>query len=46
VANALLAAIKDVLGAAVDDATLAAWGEAYWFLANVLIAHESMEDAR
>jgi hemoglobin-like flavoprotein len=46
VADALLAAIKDVLGDAVDDATLAAWGEAYWFLADVLIARESMEDAR
>jgi hemoglobin-like flavoprotein len=45
-ANAEIAAIKEVLGDAVDDATLAAWGEAYWFLADVLIARESMEDAR
>lgn len=36
VANALLPAIKDVLGDAVDDRVLNAWGEAYWFLADVL----------
>jgi nitric oxide dioxygenase len=41
VANALLPAIKDVLGDAVDETVLAAWGEAYWFLADVLIARES-----
>jgi hemoglobin-like flavoprotein len=41
VANALLPAIKDVLGDAVDDAVLGAWGEAYWFLADVLIAREA-----
>jgi nitric oxide dioxygenase len=46
VADALMAAIKDVLGAAFDDATLSVWGEAYWFLADVLIARESMEDIR
>lgn len=40
VAEALLPAIKDVLGDAVDDRTLAAWGEAYWLLADVLIARE------
>jgi nitric oxide dioxygenase len=41
VANALLPAIKDVLGDAVDDTVLGAWGEAYWFLADVLIAREA-----
>lgn len=41
VANALLPAIKDVLGDAVNDEVLAAWGEAYWFLADVLIANET-----
>lgn len=40
VANALLAAIKEVLGDAATDDVLAAWGEAYWFLANVLKARE------
>lgn len=40
VANALLPAIKDVLGDAVDESVLAAWGEAYWFLAEVLISRE------
>ncbi len=40
VAAALLPAIKDVLGDAVDDKTLAAWGEAYWFLAEILIGRE------
>ena len=38
VANALLPAIKDVLGDAVDERTLSAWGEAYCFLADVLKA--------
>ncbi|MDT7532110.1 MULTISPECIES: globin domain-containing protein [Sphingomonadaceae] len=42
VANALLPAIKDVLGDAVDDTVLNAWGEAYWFLADVLKARETM----
>jgi hemoglobin-like flavoprotein len=41
VANALLPAIKDVLGDAVDDDVLNAWGQAYWFLADVLKAHEA-----
>lgn len=41
VANALLPAIKDVLGDAVDDKTLNAWGEAYWFLADVLKSREA-----
>ena len=41
VANALLPAIRDVLGEAADDKVLAAWGEAYWFLADILIAREA-----
>jgi hemoglobin-like flavoprotein len=40
VANALLPAIRDVLGGAVDERVLNAWGEAYWFLADILIARE------
>ena len=40
VASALLPAIKDVLGDAVDQRTLDAWGEAYWFLADILIGQE------
>ncbi|PWR22132.1 NO-inducible flavohemoprotein [Zavarzinia compransoris] len=41
VATALLGAIKAVLGDAATDDILAAWGEAYWFLADILIARES-----
>jgi nitric oxide dioxygenase len=41
VAEALLGAIKDVLGEAATDEVLAAWGEAYWFLARVLIGRET-----
>ena len=42
VAEALLPAIRDVLGAAVaTDEVLAAWGEAYWMLADILIAAEA-----
>jgi nitric oxide dioxygenase len=41
VAEALLGAIKDVLGEAATDEILAAWGEAYWFLAHVLIGRET-----
>lgn len=41
VANALLPAIRDVLGEAATDEVLGAWGEAYWFLADVLIAREA-----
>ena len=42
VADALLPAIRDVLGEAVaTDAVLAAWGEAYWMLADILIAAEA-----
>ena len=40
VAEALLGAIKDVLGDAATEDILAAWGEAYWYLAEVLIARE------
>ncbi|KQV66044.1 NO-inducible flavohemoprotein [Rhizobium sp. Root1220] len=40
VAEALLYAIKDVLGDAASPELLAAWGEAYWFLANVLQERE------
>ena len=40
VADALLGAIKHVLGNAATEEILAAWGEAYWFLANILIARE------
>jgi len=40
VAEALLGAIEAVLGDAATDDILAAWGEAYWFLANILIARE------
>jgi len=40
VADALLGAIKAVLGDAATNEILAAWGEAYWFLANILIARE------
>jgi nitric oxide dioxygenase len=40
VADALLGAIKAVLGDAATDEILTAWGEAYWFLANILIARE------
>jgi len=42
VAEALLPAIREVLGADVaTDAVLAAWGEAYWMLADILIAAET-----
>jgi nitric oxide dioxygenase len=40
VANALLAAIREVLGEAATDDVLTAWGEAYWFLADILKARE------
>jgi hemoglobin-like flavoprotein len=41
VAENLLPAIKDVLGDAATDEVLGAWGEAYWFLADILIAKEA-----
>lgn len=41
VAEALLPAIKDILGEAATDEVLGAWGEAYWFLANILIGREA-----
>ena len=41
VAEALLPAIKDILGDAATDEILGAWGEAYWFLADILIAEEA-----
>jgi hemoglobin-like flavoprotein len=40
VAAALLPAIKDVLGDAVDETVLDAWGQAYWVLADILIGRE------
>jgi nitric oxide dioxygenase len=40
VGTALLAAIKEVLGEAATDEVLTAWGEAYWFLADILKARE------
>lgn len=40
VAEALLGAIKEVLGDAATPEILAAWGEAYWFLAEILKARE------
>ena len=40
VANALLPAIKDVLGDAATDEILNAWGQAYWFLADLMISRE------
>lgn len=48
VAAALLPAIREVLGEEVaTDRVLAAWGEAYWMLADILIAAEAQayEDA-
>ena len=40
VGEALLGAIKAVLGDAATDEILEAWGEAYWFLAHILMARE------
>ena len=41
VADALLPAIQDVLGDAATDEILDAWGQAYWFLADILIGKEA-----
>lgn len=42
VAAALLPAIREVLGEEIaTDTVLAAWGEAYWMLAEILIAAEA-----
>ncbi len=46
VAEALLGAIKDVLGTAATEEIVAAWGEAYWFLADLLMAREASAYAR
>ena len=40
VVEALLPAIRDVVGEAATDEVLAAWGEAYGFLADILIGKE------
>ena len=40
VAEALLPAIRDVVGEAATDDVLAAWAEAYGFLADILIGKE------
>ena len=40
VGDSLLRAIKDTLGDAATEEVMTAWGEAYWFLANVLIERE------
>lgn len=42
VADALLPAIRDVLGEAATDEVLGAWGEAYWALADILIGKEDI----
>ena len=42
VGEALLGAIKTVLGDAATPEIIDAWGQAYWFLADILIARESM----
>jgi nitric oxide dioxygenase len=41
VADALLGAIGDILGNAATHEICAAWGEAYWFLAEILIGREA-----
>lgn len=41
VGEALLGAIQDVLGDAATAEICAAWGEAYWLLANILIGREA-----
>ncbi|TCL71146.1 NO-inducible flavohemoprotein [Rhizobium sp. BK251] len=42
VASALLGAITEVLGDAATEEVLAAWGEAYWFLAHILMGREKV----
>jgi len=42
VATALLGAIGEVLGEAATPEILNAWGEAYWFLADILIGREGV----
>jgi nitric oxide dioxygenase len=42
VAKALLGAIEHVLGDAASPDVLAAWGEAYWFLAEILKGREQV----
>ncbi len=42
VAKALLGALEDVLGEAATPELLAAWGEAFWFLADILKAREGV----
>jgi nitric oxide dioxygenase len=41
VANALLGAIGEVLGDAASEELMGAWGEAYWFLAEILKTREA-----
>ncbi len=41
VADALIGAIQDVLGEAATPEIVEAWGEAYWFLAELLIGREA-----
>lgn len=41
IADALLSAIRDVLGEGASDFVLDAWGEAFWYLADILIAREA-----
>ncbi|MET3480659.1 NO-inducible flavohemoprotein [Methylobacterium sp. 1973] len=41
VADALLGAIGDILGDAATSETCAAWGDAYWLLAEILIGREA-----
>ncbi|MDO9369370.1 MAG: NO-inducible flavohemoprotein [Sphingopyxis sp.] len=42
VADALIAAIAEILGDAATSDILAAWGEAYWFLAEILMGREAV----
>lgn len=40
VAESLLGAMKDILGDAATDEIITAWGEAFWFWADILIERE------